>query len=71
MARFSQFVFICVVCIGALAQNEAQPRVVASDQEHSAWIANALHAIETIKPGMTRSDIERLFTTEGGLSTTS
>lgn len=69
MARFACFVFICVVCVGALAQNEVQPKTASSDQEHSAWIVNVLHAIETIKPGMIRSDLARLFTTEGGLST--
>lgn len=71
MACFSQFVFIFVICIAALAQNESQSRVASDDQEHTAWIANALHTIETIKPGMARSDLTRLFTTEGGLSTTS
>jgi hypothetical protein len=38
-------------------------------QAHEAWVAHALEKMETIKPGMTREDLLRVFTTEGGLST--
>ena len=71
MARLAQFMFICVVCIGALAQNESQPQAVTIDKEHTAWIVSTLHSIQTIKPGMTRSDLTKLFTEQGGLSTMS
>ena len=36
---------------------------------HSEWVARSLNAIETIKVGMTRADLLKLFTVEGGLST--
>jgi hypothetical protein len=39
------------------------------DWEHSQWVNSVLAWIATIKPGMTRSDLLRAFTTEGGLST--
>lgn len=39
------------------------------DWEHSQWVGNVLDWIATIKPGMTRGDLLRVFTTEGGLST--
>ena len=39
------------------------------DWGHSQWVNNVLVWIATIKPGMTRSDLLRVFTTEGGLST--
>ncbi|MGC0773496.1 MAG: hypothetical protein WB543_11220 [Candidatus Acidiferrum sp.] len=39
------------------------------DWEHSQWVNSVLAWIATIKPGMTRSDLLRVFTTEGGLST--
>lgn len=39
------------------------------DWGHSQWVGNVLAWIATIKPGMTRSDLLRVFTTEGGLST--
>jgi len=39
------------------------------DWERSQWVGSVLAWIATIKPGMTRSDLLRVFTTEGGLST--
>jgi hypothetical protein len=69
MARLAQFVFICVICIGAVAQNESPSKQLPIDREHTAWIDQVLRAIQTIKPGMTRSDLAKLFRTEGGLST--
>jgi hypothetical protein len=38
-------------------------------QAHEDWVTNALEKMESIKPGMTREDLVRVFTTEGGLST--
>jgi len=34
-----------------------------------AWVAQVLKQMQTIKPGMTRMDLLKVFTTEGGLST--
>lgn len=39
------------------------------DWGHSQWLSSVLAWIANIKPGMTRSDLLRVFTTEGGLST--
>src|SRR6266850_4946318 len=36
---------------------------------HSEWIAQSLREMETIKVGMTRADLLRVFREEGGLST--
>jgi hypothetical protein len=36
---------------------------------HSEWIAQSLKEMETIKVGMTRADLLRVFREEGGLST--
>jgi hypothetical protein len=41
------------------------------DQQHTAWIAGALNAMQTLKISVTRSDLMKIFTSEGGLSTTS
>jgi hypothetical protein len=40
-----------------------------STQDHVAWVAEALKQMQTIKPGMTRTQLLTVFTTEGGLST--
>lgn len=58
---------------GVLAQEvaiDAQPGL-QPDQEHTRWIQHVMNSISTIKPGMTRKDLARVFTTEGGLSTRS
>ena len=36
---------------------------------HSEWVAQSLAAIQTIRVGMTRKDLLKLFTVEGGIST--
>jgi hypothetical protein len=38
-------------------------------QDHIAWVSRTSQKIETIKPGMTRFDLLKVFWTEGGLST--
>jgi|SRR5580704_4011570 hypothetical protein len=38
-------------------------------QDHQAWVTDALIKMQTIKPGMTRGELLKVFTTEGGTST--
>src|SRR4051794_1848247 len=38
------------------------------EQEQTQWIADSLKEIQKIKAGMTRADLLKVFTTEGGLS---
>ena len=38
-------------------------------QSHEAWVASALEKMQTIKPGMTRAQLLKVFTVEGGIST--
>jgi hypothetical protein len=46
-----------------------RPGQASSSLDHVSWVAETLKRIETIKPGMTREDLLKVFTTEGGLST--
>jgi|SRR5450755_1530094 hypothetical protein len=74
MRRLTRFTFLCILSVSAVAQSESQqpPRISSQiDTRASRWIAGALNAIQTIKVGMTRSDLMKVFTIEGGLSTTS
>lgn len=41
----------------------------ATQREHVVWVAEALKRMQTVKPGMTRTDLLKVFTVEGGLST--
>jgi len=54
---------------GRPLQSGTLPGEPVIDWEHSQWVSSVLAWIATIKPGMTRSDLLRVFTTEGGLST--
>ena len=39
------------------------------DLEHTKWIDHVIRTVNTIKPGMTRAELLRVFETEGGIST--
>lgn len=60
-----------VICFllffGTLQITRAQD--VNRKPEHMQWIASVIDSIHTIKPGMTRADLLKVFTTEGGMST--
>lgn len=54
--------------ISVKAMHQASP-IQAFDKDHTAWVAKSLKRMQTIKPGMTRADLLKIFTTEGGEST--
>jgi hypothetical protein len=53
----------------SLRPTEQANRVQAFDKDHAAWVAESLKRMQTIKAGMTRTELLKVFTTEGGLST--
>jgi hypothetical protein len=71
MSRPLRFVLLCLLSVSAVAPSQSQWNPFPSDQEHTDWIAAALSEMQTIRVGMTRSDLMTVFGTEGGLSTTS
>ncbi|MEO8726788.1 MAG: hypothetical protein ABI383_11805 [Acidobacteriaceae bacterium] len=65
-----------IICVLALAicslqvwAQEAYNQARHFDQEKTQWIAKVMMTIMTVKPGMTRADLLKVFTTEGGIST--
>lgn len=50
------------------ATSFAAKQTADTAREHTKWIASVMDSISTIKPGMTREDLLKAFTTEGGLS---
>ena len=52
----------------ALIQDESVLMSAALNEERTKWIGKILRQIGTIEPGMRRSDLLRVFKTEGGLS---
>jgi hypothetical protein len=67
--RLTVIAFFCLISAAALLSQSGDERQTSGfDEEHIKWTANALRSIETIQVGMTRSDLMRIFTTEGGLA---
>jgi hypothetical protein len=51
---------------GGTYQSETAREV---SQDHGTWILHSLEEIETVRVGMTRGDLLKVFTGDGGLST--
>jgi hypothetical protein len=68
--RLFEVLLFSIIVIGGSAS--VRPTQLASlepcAQDHKAWVTHALEQMETIKPGMTRQDLLKVFRTEGGLS---
>ena len=62
---------LCASCVLIAATFSATPRSQTHQGElsHTEWVAQSLKEIETIKVGMTRADLLKVFAEEGGLST--
>lgn len=71
MNRTARIVVLCMCAATAVAQSNMRPSDPELNREHTEWIASVLHSVEAIRVGMARSDLLKVFTTEGGLSTTS
>jgi hypothetical protein len=73
MNDLKRFTLLCILFLSVVAQSESQEQIAQShvDPGHTQWIADSLKTIQTIKVGMTRADLTKVFTVEGGLSTTS
>jgi hypothetical protein len=50
------------------AQGTLKVRNRATNSQHTRWVSKSLREIQTIKIGMTRGQLTKAFTTEGGLS---
>jgi hypothetical protein len=65
--RLAAIAFFCMTLVSlAFPQSEQDVPSSSSDEEHTEWIASALRSIQTIKVGVTRSELMKVFTTEGG-----
>jgi hypothetical protein len=70
ISRLFAFALLLTALIGPNAlQATARPGQAPSSLDHISWVAEALKRMQTVKPGMTREDLLKVFTTEGGLST--
>ena len=65
------FTLICTAVLVALISLGAglSSSKSAGTDDHTEWIQRSLREIETVKVGMTRADLLKVFTEEGGIST--
>jgi hypothetical protein len=54
--------------ISSVAARTSQPPTPQESAQRLAWVGQSLLDMEAVKPGMTRGDLLKVFTTEGGLS---
>jgi hypothetical protein len=59
------FGLVSVVSLAAVLPSSAS----RATDEHTEWIAKSLKEIESVKAGMTRVDLLKVFKEEGGIST--
>src|SRR5262249_10588259 len=70
MLKLPAVVVLIAVAIGAASSARSNSQSQSScAQEHQVWVSHALEKMETVKAGMTRDELLKVFTTEGGLST--
>lgn len=59
-----------VLSLSAYSKQDDKEAMSARERRgHDEWVAKSLREIETVKAGMTRADLLKLFGEEGGLST--
>ena len=59
---------LLTIGLGATLSGRARPHQ-PTQPEYVAWVAQTLKRMQTVKVGMTRAELMRVFTTEGGIST--
>ena len=67
--RLSVLLFLSIIAIGGSASfrptHSASPEPCTA-QDHETWLTQVLEKMQTIKPGMTRWDLLKVFRTDGG-----
>ena len=64
-------IIVAILLFGCTEVIETEPKVRTSSVEtigHTEWIANILKEAQSIRKGMTRGDLLKVFITEGGIS---
>jgi hypothetical protein len=69
--RLFVVLLLSIIAIGGSASFRPAQSASAAPcaQDHEAWLRLVLEKMETIKPGMTRWDLLKVFRAEGGLPT--
>jgi len=69
MKRLIPLVLLFLLSTVTSSATPARRQTSATPQSHVEWVMQSLSRMESIKPGMTRGDLEKVFTPDGGLQT--
>jgi hypothetical protein len=68
--RFVPLLFFGITAASSVSIGSRETQIKGTAPEnHDAWVESALTRMLTIHAGMTRNDLLKVFTTEGGIST--
>lgn len=59
---------VVAICGSSLVQPTARAMQDSCLQVHDDWVRDSLIKMDSVRPGMTREQVMKVFTTEGGLS---
>ncbi|HZS47761.1 MAG TPA: hypothetical protein VFC63_22015 [Blastocatellia bacterium] len=65
----SALLLFSFLIVFATAKSRPVSENYQESESNTQWIASSLKQMQTVKVGMTRADLLKVFTTEGGLST--
>jgi hypothetical protein len=58
---------IAGICVGAGLLHAADTQDKATQQERVKWVSRCMTELQSVKPGMTRAEVEKEFQMDGGL----
>ena len=67
--RFFAILLFVTLCASGLARSRAFSPQASCSEKRDEWVRDTLAKMESIRPGVTREELMRVFRTEGGLST--
>ena len=67
--RFFAILLFVTLCGSGLARSRAFSPQASCSEKRDEWVRDTLAKMESIRPGVTREELMRVFRTEGGLST--
>jgi hypothetical protein len=67
--RFSTVFLFVMLCASSLVKPTGFSPQNSCSEKRDDWVRRALEKMETMRPGMTRGELLKVFRTEGGLST--
>ena len=66
--RFAMLALCLIVALGGVNAVHSRFSAQPYHDDRTVWVGHVLERMQTIKPGMTRAELLKVFGTEGGIS---